>query len=126
MRVDARDVLDPNAKTVRPFRAQIVGHFRRVGPNAWDDYKLVHRDEGAFVVNPELHVQIESHGVDLRIRKDGRVVRVRWLPDASDASQIERATPDEKRAFFGERYLEIFESAKGAGAAAVIASKFRG
>jgi hypothetical protein len=36
--IDARDVLDPNAKTATAFAACIVGHFVRSGPDAWDDY----------------------------------------------------------------------------------------
>ena len=125
MRVDARDVLDPNAKTLRSFRAQVVGYFRRMGPNSWDDYKLVMKEGAVIEVNPKLRIQLEKHGVDLRMRKDGRVVRVRWIPDDDEAEELKRASPDERREAFCERYLEVFANARGAGAAAVIASKLR-
>ena len=34
-RIDARDVLDPNAKTTVAFRARIVGRFVRSGARAF-------------------------------------------------------------------------------------------
>jgi hypothetical protein len=37
-RIDARDVLDVNARTAVSFRARVVGRFPRTGPNSWDDY----------------------------------------------------------------------------------------
>ena len=40
-RVDARDVLDPDGKTRRPFVGQVLGFYRPTGPNAWDDYVFV-------------------------------------------------------------------------------------
>lgn len=126
MRVDARDVLDPNAKTLRAFRAQVVGHFRRTGPNSWDDYKLVREEGEVLTVNPKLRVQLESYGVELRMRKDGRVVRVRWLPSEEEEPTSRKLSPDALREHFCSRYLEVFASARGQGAAAVIAQKLRG
>ncbi len=126
MRVDARDVLDPNAKTLRSFRAQIVGHFRRIGPNSWDDYKLVREEGEELTVNPKLRVQLEAFGAELRMRKDGRVVRVRWLPTEAEQRALRKASPDELREHFCGEYLEVFAHAGGAGAAAVIAQKLGG
>jgi hypothetical protein len=125
VRVDARDVLDPNAKTLRAFRAQIVGYFRRVGPNSWDDYQLVREDGGELIVNTKLRVQVEDHGVELRMRKDGRVIRVRWLPTDDERDALRKASPQELREHFCGEYLDLFANARGAGAAAVIAQKLR-
>lgn len=124
MRVDARDVLDTNAKTKRTFRARIIGHFRRSGPNAWDDYQYVSDDEAVEIeVSPTLDVQVEAWGVELRFRRLGRVVRLRWLPDAEDEPLIRGLSPQKLREYFLGNYLETFDEALGMGAAAVIASK---
>ena len=45
-RIDARDVLDPDGKTIRSFHGRIVASFRRTGPNSWDDYERVPGDGG--------------------------------------------------------------------------------
>jgi hypothetical protein len=120
-RVDARDVLDANGRTRRAFRGRIVGHYRRTGPNAWDDYEYVGRDEGEIEVLPDLEVQTEAWGALFRLRSGGRVVRVEWLPDAAARRELRGAA--ELRRYFLDRYIQPFEHARGLGAAAVIADK---
>ena len=125
-RVDARDVLDANAKTRRAFRGRIIGHFRRTGPNAWDDYEYVSDDDGSEIdVLPGLYVQMERVGADLRMRSHGRVIRVRWIPQDKDLRRTESNAPSALRQWFVERFVETFEDSS-LGGAAVIARKLRG
>jgi hypothetical protein len=82
LQVKAGDVLDPNARVRERFRAKIVGHFRRLGPNRWDDYVLVDEDQGEMDVLPGVRVQLEDQGAEVRIRSHGHVLRVRdttWM-----------------------------------------------
>jgi hypothetical protein len=121
-RVDARDVMDANATTKRAFRASVLGHFRRTGPNSWDDYEFVRAEPGeAFDVAPGVRVQLERQGPVLRLRSMGRVLRVRWLPaeggSASDSEQRDSLLRD---------YVESQSEAPGIGEAAFIASKLGG
>lgn len=80
-RVDARDVLDADATTSRAFPGRIVGVFRRVGPNPWDDYVLVDEDGGPIEVFPDVPIQVEAQGATFRMRRKGEVIRVEWTPD---------------------------------------------
>ena len=125
MRVDARDVLDPDAETRRPFRARVLGHFKPTGPNAWDDYVFVSSSEGEELeVSPGLPVQLERRGPQLRLRREGRVLRLEWLPDAAELSAFsEEDSPSARRRRFVEPCLASFREAEGRGAAAVIAVK---
>jgi hypothetical protein len=79
--VDARDVLDADALTSRAFTGQIVGVFRRTGPNAWDDYAVVEEDGGPIEVFAQTPIQVEGEGATFRMRRRGEVVRVAWTPD---------------------------------------------
>jgi hypothetical protein len=124
-RVDARDVLDPNGRTRTPFTGRIVGHYRPTGPNAWDDYELVRREEGTIRVLGGIKVQLERHGATFRMRRDGRVVRVRWEPTAAELAEAGSATPRSLRRLFLARYIADFGEEAGRGAAAVVASKLR-
>jgi hypothetical protein len=117
--VDARDVLDANARTTRAFRGRIVGTFERQGPNAWDPYRLRREDGGEIDVLPGLEVQLERSGPEFRMRVKGRVVRVRWTPGETGPSRTDR----DLRETFLASCLEDFANAPGRGAAAVIASK---
>ena len=123
--VDARDVLDVNAMTCRLFQARIRGYFRRMGPNRWDDYEFVAEDAEVIEVLPGLRVRLEDDGVEFRMRNDGKVMRVEWLPDDEEKQEVDSLSPDERRAYFTERYLERFGEKRGLGAAAVIARKLR-
>jgi hypothetical protein len=105
-RIDARDVLDPNSRTTRPIAGRITGHFRPLGPNAWDDFEFVSENEGAIDVLPGLEVQREDNAPAFRMRWHGRVVRVAFDPAHADA-------------------LVPFASDPGRGAAGVIAEKLR-
>jgi len=116
LRVKASDVLDPNAVVCQRFRAKVLGHFRRAGPNRWDDYLLVEDDQGEVDVMPGARVQLESQGTELRIRSRGRVLRVRAIQSA-----VSELTPAERRDRFVAEYLDSFDESPGLGAAAFVA-----
>lgn len=120
--VDARDVLDADARTIRNFEGEIIGHYQRTGPNSWDDYKYVSQPEGAIKVYAGLRIQLERHGPVFRMRSKGRVVRVRWQPSADERQRIGES-PRALRAALLSGYVAPFDEAAGLGAAAVIASK---
>jgi hypothetical protein len=124
-RVDARDVLDPNGRTRRQFRARVLGHFRPTGANSWDDYEYVSGDEGELDVLPDLPVQVEPTGAQLRLRgKGGRVVRLVFVPGERDRARLgEDAPPSAVRRYLLSEYIASFAEDAGVGAAAVIARK---
>jgi len=124
-RVDARDVLDPNARTRSAFRGRVVGRFRRVGPDKWDDYEYVAEPGGDVDVLPGLAIQVERHGAEFRMRRRGDVVRVAWTP----AEDVARASVGDKlalRARFLRDCVEGFAEGAGQGAGAAIVRKLRG
>jgi hypothetical protein len=123
-RVDARDVLDPNAKTNKRFMGKIIGYFEPTGPNAWDDYRY-HPEEGKTIrVLSGLKIQMERRGADFRMRHQGRVIRVRWVPSDKDGDELIGASSKTLREhFFDLGYVESFLDDQGIGAAAVIARK---
>lgn len=112
-RVDARDVLDPDAKTARAFSGRVVGHYRPVGPNAWDDYEFVPEDGGVIQVLPALKIQLERRGARFRMRKEGKVIRVEWEPTEGDRRELARDDIRERRRLFLEEYIESFDEAQG-------------
>jgi hypothetical protein len=126
MRVDARDVLDPNAKTLRGFHGKVVGYFRRCGPNSWDDYVYRAEDGDEVDVYPQLRVQLEERGPEFRMRRDGKVVRVRWIPSKDERKELRRANEKKLREALIEGYLDTYQNKAGKGAVAVIANKLRG
>ena len=88
-RIDARDVLDPNAKTATAFAARIVGHFVRSGPDAWDDYLFQPVASGSaetIEVMADVPVQVEPEGAVFRMRRRGEVLRLQWQPPDGPAS----------------------------------------
>ena len=118
-RADARDVLDPNAKTSAAFRARIIGHFVRAGPNAWDDYVFEPVDGGELVdIMADVPVQVEADGTAFRMRRHGEVLRLEWLPDEAD-----RPESTDRRADSLARFVRPWGEDCGRGAAAVIAEK---
>ncbi len=118
-RIDARDVLDPNGKTAEAFRARVVGHFVRQGANAWDDYVFQPIGGGeAFDILAGVPVQVETFGVEFRMRRHGEVLRLEWLADEAD-----RPESTERRADFLARFVHPWGEDPGRGAAAVIAEK---
>ena len=123
-RVDSRDVLDANATTKRSFRGRIVGHFRRTGPNSWDPYERVRRDEGETDVHAGVRVQAEDYNAQLRMRDEGRVVRVRWEPTAAEVEDVERQWDGDRHAYFVAELLEPLDGGR-LGGAAVIARELR-
>ena len=124
-RVDARDVLDANARTARAFLGTAVGYFRRTGPNSWDDYEFVRSDPEPVEVLPGVRVQVERRGTEIRLRRHGQVARIRWDPGAADPPELANASSQERREYFVATYLADFDDAPGIGAAAWIARKLR-
>ena len=124
-RVDARDVLDPNANTRRAFRARVLGRFARTGPDPWDDYEYLEEPGKELDVLPGIPIQLEEHGAEFRIRSRGRVVRAAWIPPA-DAGSAPRAGDSALRARFLAECVDAFAEAAGQGAGAVIVRKLRG
>lgn len=142
-RVKSADVLDPTHEAKRPFRAALVGYFERTGPNAWDDYCFIRSTvlaglssagescnaDGAkstsnLTVLPGLPLQLESRGVEVRMRAAGRVVRVRWIAEPADVEAIGAgAEPRVVRRYFTEHCLVPLGSDTGLGAAAVMVRK---
>ena len=123
VRIDSRDVMDANARTIHAFTATVLGHFRRVGANPWDDYEWVDDHPEAIAVAPGIAVQLERVGVEVRLRRHGEVFRVRWEPDPEDAAALGDAGPEQIRAHFIEHFLSLQGAPPGLGAAAVIVSK---
>lgn len=122
-RIDTRDVLDPNGKTIRSFHGRIVAGFRRTGPNSWDDYERVPGDGDQVEVMPGIRVMVEPEGAVFRMRKSGQVVAVAWEPNEQE--QAELAGGGNARAIFLERYIAGFQNTPGVGPAAAIAGKLR-
>lgn len=120
--VDARDVLDPNARTRAPFDARIVGHWERLGPDAWDPYALVASEGGPVRVFAGVEVQLEPVETAFRMRLRGRVVQVAWSPGAEEAADIASLRTD-TRSYFVSRLLEGYASPPALGVAAVVARK---
>lgn len=119
-RIDARDVLDVNAKTSVNFRARVVGRFRRTGPNSWDDYVFETVANGETIdVLAAVPVQVESEGAEFRMRRHGEVERLVWQP-----ADGENFAPD-ARARFLIKCVGAFSQDQGIGPTAVIASKLR-
>ncbi len=118
-RVDARDVLDPNAKTARTLSARIVGHFVHCGPDAWDDYIFEPLAAGEpIAVMADVPVQTEGEGACFRMRRRGEVVRLEWLPAEGELPDVA-----DRQAAFATTCVRPWGEDPGRGAAAVIAEK---
>jgi hypothetical protein len=146
-RVKSSDVLDVTHEVTTAFDAELLGSFRRAGPNAWDDYEFVrvpakakNLEANTSVSTPEEYrvvhaltpVQLENRGVDLRLRSEGRVVRVRFRPSAAAIAELETAAGEPfdprshgalLRRFFEKNYVRVQGQIEGRGAGAVIAEK---
>lgn len=118
-RVDARTVLQPNGRTKRGFSGRIVAYYRRAGPNAWDDYKLVVEDGGPINVFPGVKVQLEPSGTRFRLRQKGRVVVVEWTPSPADQAAINEGK--DPHTTFLKSCIGTFKNKAGMGAAAFLA-----
>jgi hypothetical protein len=121
--VDARDVLDTNARIKHELEAQVLGYFERTGPNRWDDYRFVAQAQGTLAVLPGIPIHLEARGTDFRLRKDGQVLRVRWAPGPRDPADLPTRDAGAQREYFLRSYLEKFDEAAGVGTAAWIANK---
>lgn len=123
--IDARDVLDVNARVRRGFVGVVLGHFRRIGPNAWDNYEYIEsQDEEPIEVYPGIKIQLEPAGCDFRMRSMGKVLRVSWRSNQDEIDQPESTSGGARDRFMGH-YVEAFDEKPGYGAAAVIADKLK-
>ena len=119
--VCTRKVFVPNGKTKRSFEGRIVGRFRRVGPNSWDDYQFVSEDGGPVEVFPGIKVQVDPAKPRFRMRMRGEVALIEWQQDEAD----ETGAAGDRRAALLEDYVEHFGHKTGIGAAAFIAKTLR-
>ena len=124
-RIDSRDVLDPNGRTRRPFAARVVGRYRRLGPNAWDDYELVPTAEHQPLrVAAGIEIQVENEGARFRLRRRGEVLLVEWLPSDDERKAVALARRSLHESFV-EACVKDYASPPGVGLAAVVAKKLR-
>lgn len=121
--VCSRMVLVPNGKTKRNFPGRIIGHFRRVGPNPWDDYLFVSEPGGPIDVSPGIKVQIEPSEPRIRMRMRGKVVVVEWVP--TDADQADMGEAGDLRTALLDNYVEHFGNKAGIGVVAFVAKTLR-
>lgn len=122
-RISSRRVFQVNAVTRRTFAGRIVGRYRRLGPNAWDDYAYEPSDGGAITVLPGLKIQVEKRGAVFRMRHRGQVVAVEWQPAEQRLIEIQNGA--DARDVFLKRCIRGFGYRPAIGAAATIASKLR-
>jgi hypothetical protein len=120
---DTRSVLKPNARTKAQFAGHVIGHFRRTGPNAWDDYELVPHEGDPIDVYPSVEVQVEPERSRFRMRARGQVLMVQWVPGDDDRRDIDSGA--DVHALFRERCVEEFRNQKGIGVAAFVARTLR-
>jgi len=121
-RVDSRDVLDPNGRTRCALVGRVVGRFRRIGPNTWDDYELRPGGGETLRVARGIKIQVEEHGARFRIRRRGQVLLVEWVPSEEQQTAMASARRDPRQAFL-ESCVRDYSSPPGVGLAAVIAKK---
>lgn len=111
--IDARDVLDPDGMTRRGFTGRVVGYYKRAGANSWDPYTFVMERGDTIQVLPGLKIQLERRGARFRMRKEGKVLRVEWVPGSGEvADEGQKAL----REAFLERYISTFDEPGGKGA----------
>jgi hypothetical protein len=123
-RVDSRDVLDPNGRTRRAFAGRVVGRYRRIGPNPWDDYELLPTEGESLRVAAGIKIQVEGSGARFRLRRRGEVLVVEWTPSQDERAALAAAGRDIHDAFI-EACVEDYASPPGFGLAAVIAKKLK-
>ena len=124
-RVDARDVLDPNARTRRTVPGTIVGEFRRAGADPWDDYEFHSNPPTPTEVRPGLEIQLEPRSVQFRLRREGKVLRIAWEPSDEERERAGSEAPSALRRVFLEEYAESYQEQAGRGEAAVIVRKLQ-
>jgi hypothetical protein len=139
-RIKSSDVLDATHEASQTFRGVVVGHFRRMGPNPWDDYQFVRTDSKASAapsaetsaaqppaevrVLPRVPLQLEKRGCEFRMRSEGRVVRARWCPEPADLETLgTEAAPAQVRRYFLEHCLRALGAEGAVGATAVMVKK---
>ncbi len=120
-RVDTRNVFKANAIVRRSFTGRIVGRYRRLGPNPWDDYAYQATPGDTITVLPGLKVHLERAGATMRMRHRGQVVVVAF---AADGEETGPAVPEGDRPGRSlQDYVRKFANKPGAGVGAAIATK---
>jgi hypothetical protein len=123
-RIKSSDVLDVTHHTVSTMRGRVVGYFRRLGPNSWDDYGFVAEPGEDIELVPGVPVMLESRGAELRVRSKGHVVRVRFVPSEVDRPQLpEDASNVQLRRYLAEQVLGVVGEESTLGVSGVIAKK---
>lgn len=126
-RVKSSDVLDVTHTLSSAMTGQVVGYFRRLGPNSYDDYGFVAEPSESLELLPNVPVMLERRGPEVRVRSRGRVVRVRFVPTADDHAVLgDNPSPQALRAYFVERFLSGGGEDGPLGASALIAKKLGG
>lgn len=115
-RVRSAEVLVTTHTTRCGVAGKIVGYFRRLGPNPWDDYRFVKEDGGALELGAGVPVMLEAQGPLFRVRSQGRVVRVRYAHQPG-------ATARELRARLLEQVLAPIVSPMLLGVAGMVVKK---
>jgi hypothetical protein len=115
--VPSNDVFDGNAETIHPLSARVLGHFARIGADAWDPYAFVAESGEMFDLLPGVEVHREGSEACFRLRLQGRVVRAQWVPSAAEA--VELADDEARQRYFATKLTRDFASAPALGGAAV-------
>ncbi|MEM8569855.1 MAG: hypothetical protein AAGG56_03005 [Pseudomonadota bacterium] len=114
--IEARMLFQANAKARIAFDGQILGKFVRNGPNPWDTYRFTDEPGGTIRVFPTLKIQIAPKGPIFRMRAQGGVLRVAWVPP----EDLTGGDPAALRAAFLEHCVTGYSNAHGIGATAFI------
>ena len=122
-RISSRRVFQANAVSKRTFAGRIVGRYRRLGPNAWDDYVYEPAAGGGITVLPGLKIQVEKTGAVFRMRHRGQVIAVEWQPVEQRLAEVQAGA--DARDVFLKRCVRGIGSRPAIGAAATIVSKLR-
>ena len=120
-RVDTRNVFKANAIVRRSFVGRIIGRYRRLGPNPWDDYAYQALPGGTITVLPGLKVQVERSGSAMRMRHRGQVVVVEFHTGEGVGGKT--GPEGDGQGGLLRDHVRTFANKPGAGVGAAIATK---
>ena len=89
----AKETFQANATTKVDLQGMIIGRYRPVGANKWDDYEY-QKDEDEFVedIDSGTRVQVEPLGADpevlFRIKSGRDVLMLRWILTETDKEEV--------------------------------------
>lgn len=89
----AKDVFTANAVTKVDLDGTIIGRYRPVGPNKWDDFEYEREDgDETFSVSSVSRIQVEPLGakpeVLFRVRSGRDVLMLRWNLTSEDEKEV--------------------------------------